>query len=152
LDGQVSLNKAIVQLPGSGEILDVGRFREVAEQSPALRTTLLRHEQVLFAQAQQSAACNASHTVEARLARWLLRSRDLSGSDTLALTQEFLSDMLGVRRSSVSPVAVTLQRAGLIRYSRGLIEILDLEGLRSASCECYGTVKAHYDRLLNHHS
>jgi hypothetical protein len=151
LDGQVSLNKAIVQLPGSGEILDVGRFREVAEQSLALRTTLLRHEQVLFAQAQQSAACNASHTVEARLARWLLRSRDLSGSDTLALTQEFLADMLGVRRSSVSPVAVTLQRAGLIRYSRGHIEILDLEGLQSASCECYETVKAHYDRLLNHH-
>jgi CRP-like cAMP-binding protein len=151
LDGQISLNKAIVQLPGAGETLDVVRFREVAEQSPALRTTLLRHEQVLFAQAQQSAACNASHTVEARLARWLLRSRDLSGSDTLALTQEFLADMLGVRRSSVSPVAVTLQRAGLIRYSRGHIEILDLEGLRNASCECYGTVKAHYDRLLNHH-
>jgi CRP-like cAMP-binding protein len=151
LDGQVSLNKAIVQLPGTGETLDVGRFRDVAEQSPALRTTLLRHEQVLFAQAQQSAACNASHTVEARLARWLLRSRDLSGSDTLALTQEFLAQMLGVRRSSVSPVATTLQRAGLIRYSRGHIEILDLEGLRSASCECYGTVKAHSDRLLNHH-
>jgi CRP-like cAMP-binding protein len=86
LDGQVSLNKAIVQLPGTGETLDVGRFRAVAEQSPALRTTLLHHEQVLFAQAQQSAACNASHAVEARLARWLLRSRDLSGSDTLALT------------------------------------------------------------------
>jgi hypothetical protein len=78
----------------------------------------------------------------------LLRSRDLSASDTLALTQEFLADMLGVRRSSVSPVVVTLQRAGLIRYSRG--QILDLEGLRDASCECYGTVKAHYDRLLNH--
>jgi CRP-like cAMP-binding protein len=152
LDGQVSLNKAIVQLPGTGETLDVSRFREVAEESPALRTILLRHEQVLFAQAQQSAACNASHTVEARLARWLLRSRDLSGSDTLALTQEFLADMLGVQRSSVSPVAVTLQRAGLIRYSRGHIEILDLEGLRNASCECYGTVKAHYDRLLNHHT
>jgi CRP-like cAMP-binding protein len=134
LDGQVSLSKAIVQLPGSGETLDVLHFREVADQSPALRTTLLRHEQVLFAQAQQSAACNASHTVEARLARWLLRSRDLSGSDTLALTQEFLVEMLGVRRSSVSPVAATLQRAGLIRYSRGHIEILDLEGLQSLSC------------------
>jgi CRP-like cAMP-binding protein len=150
LDGQVSLNKAIVQLPGHSEILNVIKFREVAEQSPALRTILLRHEQVVFAQAQQSAACNAAHTVEARLARWLLRSRDLSGSDTLALTQEFLAEMLGVRRSSVSPVAVTLQRAGLIRYSRGHIEIIDLEGLRNASCECYGTVKAHYDRLLNH--
>ena len=150
LDGEVSLNKAIIQLPGAGETLDVAHFREVAEQSRALRTILLRHEQVLFAQAQQSAACNASHTVEARLARWLLRSRDLSGSDRLELTQEFLAEMLGVRRSSVSPVANELQRAGLIRYSRGRIEIIDLKGLQSASCECYGTVKAHYDRLLNH--
>jgi CRP-like cAMP-binding protein len=152
LDGQVSLNKAIIQLPGSGEILDVAYFRNVAEKSPSLRTTLLRHEQVLFAQAQQSAACNASHTVEARLARWLLRARDLSGSDNLALTQEFLAQMLGVQRSSVSPVARTLQEAGCIRYSRGRIEITDLEGLQRASCECYGTVRAHYDRLLNRHS
>jgi CRP-like cAMP-binding protein len=151
LDGQVSLNKAIVQLPGSGETLDVANFREVAEKSPALRTTLLRHEQVLFVQAQQSAVCNASHAVEARLARWLLRSRDLSGSDTLLLTQDFLAQMLGVQRSSVSPAANTLQSAGLIHYSRGRIEIVDLPGLRRAACECYGTVKAHYDRLLNNH-
>jgi CRP-like cAMP-binding protein len=89
--------------------------------------------------------------VESRLARWLLRARDLSGSDKLELTQEFLAQMLGVRRSSVSPVANELQRTGLIRYRRGHIEILDLEGLQSASCECYGTVKAHYDRLLNNH-
>jgi hypothetical protein len=79
-----------------------------------------------------------------------LRSRDLSGSDTLALTQEFLAQMLGVQRSSVSFVANTLQQAGLIRYSRGRIEIINLEGLQDASCECYGKVKAHYDRLLNH--
>jgi hypothetical protein len=152
LDGRVWLNKAIIQLPGSGEILDVTYFRNVAEKSPSLRTTLLRHEQVVFAQAQQSAACNASHTVEARLARWLLRARDLSGSDNLALTQEFLAQMLGVQRSSVSPVARTLQEAGCIRYSRGRIEITDLEGLQRASCECYGTVRAHYERLLNRHS
>jgi CRP-like cAMP-binding protein len=119
MDGEVSLNKAIIQLPGSGETLDVAHFREIADQSPRLRTTLLRHEQMLFAQAQQSAACNASHTVDARLARWLLRARDLSGSDRLELTQEFLGQMLGVRRSSVSPVANELQRTGLIRYSRG---------------------------------
>jgi CRP-like cAMP-binding protein len=150
MDGEISLNKAIVQLSGHGETMDVATFRKVAEQSATLRTTLLRHEQVLFAQAQQSVACNVSHPVEARLARWLLRARDLSGSDTLELTQEFLAQMLGVRRSSVSPVAHELQRTGLIRYNRGRIEIMDLEGLRSASCECYGTVKAHYDRLLNH--
>ena len=149
LDGVVSLNTAIVQLAGSGETLDVARFREIAEKRPDFRTTLVRHEQALFAQAQQSAACNASHIVGARLSRWLLRARDLSGSDMLPLTQEFLAQMLGVQRSSVSPVAHTLQQAGLIRYSRGRIEILNLEGLRDASCECYGTVKAHYDRLLN---
>jgi CRP-like cAMP-binding protein len=152
LDGEISLNKAIVQLSGVGETLDVAQFRKVAEQSASLRTTLLRHEQVLFAQAQQSAACNASHHVEARLSRWLLRARDLNGADTLDLTQEFLAEMLGVRRSSVSPVANALQRAGLIHYNRGHIQILDIEGLRSTSCECYGTVKAHSDRLLNTHA
>jgi CRP-like cAMP-binding protein len=110
LDGMVSLNKVIVQLAGEGVSLDVARFREIADKSLDFRTTLIRHEQVLFAQAQQSAACNASHTVEARLSRWLLRSRDLSGSDTLALTQEFLAQMLGVQRSSVSLVANTLQQ------------------------------------------
>ncbi len=135
LDGLISLNKVIVQLAGEGVTLDVARFREVADKSLDFRTTLIRHEQVLFVQAQQSAACNASHTV--------------SGSDTLALTQEFLAQMLGVQRSSVSLVANTLQQAGLIRYSRGHIEIINLEGLQDASCECYGTVKAHYDRLLN---
>jgi CRP-like cAMP-binding protein len=152
LDGLVSLNKSIIQLAGTGVTLDIARFREVAEKRPDFRTKLIRHEQMVFAQAQQSAACNASHTVEARLSRWLLRSRDLSGSDTLLLTQEFLAQMLGVQRSSVSLVANTLQEAGLIHYSRGRIEIINLEGLRDASCECYGTVKALYDRLLNGHS
>ena len=149
LDGKVSLNKGIVQIPGATSTLDVGRFRNFAEQSLAFRTTLIRHEQVLFAQAQQSAACNASHTLEARLARWLLRARDLSASNTLLLTQEFLAQMLGVRRTSVSVVANALQSSGLIKYHRGTIEIVDIQGLRKASCECYRTVKRHYDRLLN---
>jgi len=82
---------------------------------------MIRHEQVLFAQAQQSAGCNASHTVEARMCRWLLRIRDLTGSDDMQLTQEFLAQMLGVRRSAVSLVAGTLQKAGFIKYSRGHI-------------------------------
>jgi hypothetical protein len=86
LDGLISLNKAIVQLGGTGEAPEVGRFRDVADKRPDFRTTRLRHEQALLAQAQQSAACNAVHKVEARLARWLLRSRDLSGSDKLLLT------------------------------------------------------------------
>ncbi len=149
LDGVIALNDAIVQLPGTGSILGVAHLRRAAEQSVSFRTTLIRHEQALLAQALQSAACNASHTVESRLSRWLLRARDLSGSDTLFLTQEFLAQMLGVERSSVSIVANTLQHAGLIRYRRGRIEIANLDGLRDVSCECYAAVKAHYDRLLS---
>jgi CRP-like cAMP-binding protein len=149
LDGRVSLNKAIIQVAGVCSVLDVERFRQFADSNKDFRTTLIRHEQVLFAQAQQGAACNVSHTIEARLARWLLRTRDLCGSEKLPLTQEFLGQMLGVQRSSVSLVAHTLQQGGLIRYSRGHIEIINLEGLRESACECYGSVKAHYDRLLN---
>ena len=149
LDGKVALNTGIVRIPGVASTLEVERLRNIAEASTAFRTTLIRHEQVLFAQAQQSAACNASHTVEARLARWLLRCRDLAGGETLELTQEFLGQMLGVQRTSVSLVARTLQNAGLIAYSRGHIKITDLKGLRDTSCECYTTVKDHYDRLLN---
>src|SRR6202167_869198 len=88
LDGLISLNKAIVQLAGDAVTLDVARLREVANKSSAFRTTLIRHEQALFAQAQQSAACNASHTVESRLARWLLRMHDLAQVEDLPLTQD----------------------------------------------------------------
>jgi CRP-like cAMP-binding protein len=149
LDGRVALSKWIVQLAGAASILDVPRLRKVAEASVTFRTRLIRHDQALFAQAQQSAACNASHDVVARLARWLLRCRDLCGDDTLNLTQEFLAQMLGVQRTSVSLVAHTLQKAGLISYSRGRIKIIDLKGLRETACECYATVKLNYDRLLN---
>jgi CRP-like cAMP-binding protein len=148
LDGRVSLNRGIVQVAGKATILDVETLRAVAAQSAAFRSILIRHEQALFAQAQQSAACNASHSVEARLARWLLRTRDLTGSDKLDLTQEFLAQMLGVRRTSVSLVAHTLQNAGYIRYRRGRVQITDLPGLQETACECYATVKAQSDRLL----
>ena len=148
LDGKMSLNKAIVQLAGVASVIDVARFHDIADQFKALRTLLIRHEQVLFAQSQQSAACNASHSVEARMCRWLLFMRDLAGGDELTLTQEFLAQMMGVRRPSVSLVANTLQTAGFIKYRRGHIRILDVAGLQEASCECYGTVKAYYDKLL----
>jgi CRP-like cAMP-binding protein len=141
LDGQTSLNTAIIQIPGAGATLDVRQLKAAAAQSSTFRLRLIRHAEVLFAQAQQSVACNVSHTLEARLARWLLRSRDLAGSDSLPLTQEFLSQMLGVRRNSVSLVANTLQHAGLIRYKRGHIQIMNLEGLQEVACECYETVK-----------
>jgi CRP-like cAMP-binding protein len=117
-------------------------------QSDRLLSLLIRHEQTLYAQAQQSTACMAAHHVEARLCRWLLRSRDLSQSDTLLFTQEFLAEMLGVNRTSVTVVAHTLQQAGIIKYSRGKIRISNLEGLQDAACECYETVRSQYQGLL----
>jgi CRP-like cAMP-binding protein len=147
LDNGRALNDAVVQLAGSAFMMEIEAFRAAAGLSPALRATVIEHEQALFAQALQSAPCCAFHTVEARMARWLLRASDISNSDSLPLTQEFLAQMLGTRRSSVSIVANTLQRAGLIRYARGNIEITDREGLTDSACECYGVIKAHYDRL-----
>jgi CRP-like cAMP-binding protein len=151
LNGQTSVYKAIVQIAGVGSVVEMDRFRDMAEASAGFRTTLFKHEQLILVQAQQSAACNATHTVEARLARWLLRCRDLQGSDDLQLTQEFISQMMGVRRTSVSVVANTFQQAGFLRYSRGHIRILNVEGLRESACECYQTVKSHADRLLGRH-
>jgi CRP-like cAMP-binding protein len=148
LDGKISLTDAIVQLPGQASVLEVDILRSAAEQSIAFRTTLIRHEQALFAQAQQSAACNAMHSAESRLARWLLRMHDLAGTDELHLTQDFLAQMIGVQRNSVSIVAHTLQQAGIIKYSRGHIEILNLAALKKISCECYQAVNMQYQRLL----
>jgi CRP-like cAMP-binding protein len=148
LDGKVSLNKAIVQIAGAASALELDHLRSLADVSVAFRTTLIRHEQLILVQAQQSAACNITHGLEARLARWLLRCRDLMGSDNLALTQEFVGQMLGVQRSSVSITAGTLQEDGLIRYCRGRIHIVDVEGLRATACECYETVRAQSERLL----
>lgn len=148
MDGKVSFNKAIVQMAGSSVAIEVDRIRAITDKYKIFRSMLIRHEQVVFAQSQQSAACNASHSVEARMCRWLLRMRDLGGSDDLTLTQDFLAQMLGVRRPSVSIVANTLQKAGFIKYRRGNIRILDVPGLKKESCECYETVKSHYDRLL----
>jgi CRP-like cAMP-binding protein len=146
LDGKMSLNKAIVQAVGVASVMNADKVRELAKVDDHFHSLLIRHEQVLFASAQQSAACNASHLVEARLCRWLLRMRDLLGDD-LRLTQEFLGQMIGARRSSVSLVAGSLQTAGLIKYRRGYIQILDVENLKEASCECYEVVKEHYQLL-----
>jgi CRP-like cAMP-binding protein len=148
LDGKISLSRAIVQLEGSSLMCEVGALRGTALQSHTFLSMLIRHEQTLFAQAQQSTACMANHDVEERLCRWLLRGRDLCGSDTLRFTQEFLAEMLGVRRTSVTMAAKTLHAAGLIKYNRGEIQILDLEGLRESTCECYEAVKDHYALLI----
>jgi CRP-like cAMP-binding protein len=152
LDGRVSLNKAIVQMSAFVAAVPVPIMVAIADQYRDFRSLLIRHEQVLLAQSQQSGACNASHMVEARLSRWLLRTRDLVQSDDLPITQEFLGQMLGVQRTSISIVAGALQKAGLIRDRRGHIKVLDVDGLQEAACECYETVKAHYDQMLTTYS
>jgi CRP-like cAMP-binding protein len=118
------------------------------KESETLRVALVRNDQSASAQTQQVAACNALHELEERLSRWLLQTRDLLRSDTLPLTQEFLSQMLGVQRSSVTLVARKLQEAGLINYRRGRIHVLDVEGLQDSCCECYAAVNAHFQRLI----
>jgi CRP-like cAMP-binding protein len=148
LDGKIAMGRAIVQLGGDAIICDPAGFKSTAMQSEQLISLVMRHEQTLFMQAQQSTACMANHDVEARLCRWMLRARDLSGSDDLPFTQEFLAEMLGVRRTSVTTVAHTLQGANMIRYTRGKIQLLDVEGLRDCACECYETVKSQYRQLL----
>lgn len=148
LGDAVALNRAVVMVPGPASTVDLDRLRMAADQSATLRATMLRHGLAVYAQIQQTAGCNASHTVESRLARCLLQTHDLSGGVKLLLTQEAMAQMIGARRNSVSLVASTLQQAGYIHYSRGHIEITDIEGLRRTACECYASVKAQYERLL----
>jgi len=112
LDGKIAVNRGVIQLAGDLIACDANELRAAAKQSDTLMSMLLRHEQALFAQVQQSAACMANHDVEARLCRWLLRARDLARGDTLTFTQEYLAEMLGVRRTSVTVVAHTLHRPG----------------------------------------
>ena len=142
------LNSAVVLVAGVASVLDLERLRTAAEQSASLRTLLVRHGLAVYAQIQQTAGCNAAHPVESRLSRCLLQTHDLSGDSRLLLTQESLAQMIGARRNSVSLVANTLQQANFIHYSRGHIQINNLDGLRQSACECYGTVRAQYERLL----
>jgi CRP-like cAMP-binding protein len=141
LDGQRCVSRAIVQHAGSAFVCDARLFKQIVMTSEPLMRLMFQHEQKLFAQTQQSAACVASHMVEARLARWLLRARDLSGSNEFNFTQEYLAEMLAVRRTSVSPVANHFQSKGLIDYSRGRIVILNVDGLKAIACECYHTIQ-----------
>lgn len=138
--------KAMVQLNGSGYVLDMASARALAKDSEPFRATIAHHENLILAQAQQSAACNAVHSIDQRLARWLLRIRDLAGSNDFTLTQEFMADMLGVRRTSVTLAAQTLRQTGVVDYRRGRITIVQPDELQRQACECYSTVKTHYDR------
>jgi CRP-like cAMP-binding protein len=148
LGDPTALNSAVVRVPGVASTLEIDHLRAAADQSATFRAMLIRHGLAVYAQIQQTAGCNISHTVESRLGRCLLQTYDLSGNDKLVLTQESMAQMIGARRNSVSLVANTLQQANFIHYSRGRIEITDPDGLRKTACECYATVKAQYDRLL----
>jgi CRP-like cAMP-binding protein len=133
--------RALVQGAGDAMRMSTASFRKAYEANPPLRRQLHRYTHALMAQITQTAACNRFHVVEARLARWLLMTRDRVGSPQFRLTQEFLSHMLGVRRVGVSQAASTLQRRGLIEYRRGDIRIVDRAGLEAAACACYERVR-----------
>jgi CRP-like cAMP-binding protein len=137
----VSSVRALVQGSGTAMRMTSGSFRREFRQSPPLQRELHRYTHELMAQVTQTAACNRFHVVEARLARWLLMTRDRVRLDQFRLTQEFLAHMLGVRRVGVTKAAGALQQRDLIRYSRGNISILDRKGLEAASCRCYRIVK-----------
>lgn len=137
----ITLTRAVVQTPLVASRIAAAPFRRAVEASSTLRDLIVRYNEALLAQVQMTAACNALHTLEARLSRWILQTRDRIDLDAIPLTQELLSEMLGVRRTSVSEVASKLQAANLITYSRGMITITDRPGLERASCECYESIK-----------
>jgi CRP-like cAMP-binding protein len=135
-----SASRVIVQIEGAAFRLNAGALTELLRKCRVLETRLHRYSQDLAAQSSQVAACNRLHEVDERLARWLLMSQDRIGSDVVPLTQEFLAHMLGTRRSSVTVAASILQKAGLIKYTRGLLNIVSRKGLEEAACECYGAL------------
>jgi CRP-like cAMP-binding protein len=139
--GGTSPYRALVQIPGLAFRMKASKLQDFFNRRNGLHGALLRYTHAFMTQITQSGVCNHFHTVDQRLCRWLLAAQDRSSSDTLLLTQELVSRMLGIRRASVTVAASTLQRAGLIRYSRGEITILNRRGLEAASCECYRLVR-----------
>ena len=135
-----SLVRVVVQLPMMVSKIPASQFRKAVAQSEAARNMCIQYNEVLLSQARITAACNALHAVEARFWRWLLQSADRAESDTVMLTHEFLAEMLGVRRTSVTEVASKIQAAGAISYTRGQIRILKRSTLEKMSCECYQTL------------
>jgi CRP-like cAMP-binding protein len=148
MGGESTPSRAVVQSAGVGYRLKAQLMKdEFNRGGPALHL-LLRYTQALITQMAQTAVCNRHHTLDQQLCRWLLLSLDRLQGDELVMTQELIANMLGVRREGVTEGALKLQRAGLIRYSRGRITVLDRKGLETRSCECYEVVKKEYDRLL----
>ncbi|MGB3640218.1 MAG: Crp/Fnr family transcriptional regulator [Rivularia sp. (in: cyanobacteria)] len=148
LGGDSTTSRAIVQIEGSALKLNGNILKSEFDKGGELQRLLLLYTQALFTQASQNAACNRQHNIEERLARWLLTTQDCVMKDELLLTQEFISQMLGTRRSGVTVAAGTLQQAGMIRYTRGKINILSREALNATACECYQVIKNEYIRLL----
>ncbi|MFZ5893894.1 MAG: Crp/Fnr family transcriptional regulator [Myxococcota bacterium] len=142
-----TLSQAFCQVPGSAFRLPSAIFRDVASRGK-FNDLMHRYAQALFAQVSQSAACNRLHLAEERFARWILMTHDRVGGDDFQLTQDFLSQMLGVRRATVSEVAAQAQRDGLIRYHRGHMTIVNRKGLEARACECYAIIQAEFDQLF----
>jgi CRP-like cAMP-binding protein len=134
--------RCVVQMQTSALRISAAQFRKAVAVSKGLAALCIAENEMLLAQARITAACNALHKIEARFARWLLQTSVITDSDIITLTQEFLSEMLGVRRTSVTEVASKLQAAGIIAYSRGVIRIIDRHSLEAASCECFKTLQA----------
>ena len=141
-------SRAFVQLEGTSYRMEAGAFQKSLARNPAYLRLLNRHSLALFNQAAQSVACNRLHTLESRCARWLLMTHDRMRLEPFTLTHEFLSYMLGVHRPAVTLAAGVLQRAGLIRYTRGKVTVLDRTGLESVSCACYDITRRNYARLV----
>jgi CRP-like cAMP-binding protein len=138
---------AMVQVPGTARRIRCDTVRDEIAKSEAARRLVQRYVRFAVGELAQTAACNRLHSLEQRCCRWLLIAHDSAGSDAFPLTHEFLAMMLGVQRAGVSLTAKALQKVGLIRYSRGRVTVVDRPGLEAAACECYGTVRAQFDRL-----
>jgi CRP-like cAMP-binding protein len=149
LGDNIATTTAMVQLAGSSLRMEASLLKTEFQRGGSLQSLLLRYTQALYALASQNAACNRLHQLEERLARWLLLVCDRVESNELPLTHEFISKMLGVRRAGVTEAANSLQQAGVIRYTRGRITILNREELEAASCSCYGIIKGEFARLLD---
>lgn len=149
LGASVTPSRILVQIAGVATRMPIRPLRTALEQSSSLRGVIHRYLRAQLAQLGQSVACNGLHSVEQRFARWLLTAHDRARRDTFELTQELLAEMLGVHRPSVTVVARTMQAAGLIRYSRGVITITNRKGLEAISCECYGVVRRAYADIFS---
>jgi CRP-like cAMP-binding protein len=143
-----AFGRYVVQMSGTASRIAVERLNKVRNARPNLRQLIMRYGEALLAQTFQTVSCNAVHPVEARCCRWILAMHDRTDQDSLPLTHEFLGEMLGVQRSTVSVVTRTLQTAGLIQQSRGGITVIDRAGLEETACECYGRIRRIYQRLL----